>query len=119
MAAARHRRFIYIAMGDYAASSEGEGRTVLRHRGGGIVRIRPDGTGSSSSSKARAHYDVAVSPTLDIFTRDNTTTAALERPSQLQPPGAQWLPDAFVNFVEDHPTLADYGGGSRAARSGR
>ncbi len=46
---------------------------MIKNRGGGIVRIRPDGTGLEIVSRGQRNiYDVAVSPTLDLFTRDNT-----------------------------------------------
>ena len=109
--------FIYIAMGDYGCvEAKAKDGTVLRHRGGGIVRIRPDGTGLELVVEGtRNILDVAVSPTLDIFTRDNTNDGGgwNDRLS-FNPPGAHMgYPTLFVNFVEDHlQPLADYGGGS-------
>ncbi len=109
--------FIYIAMGDYGCvEAKAKDGTVIKHRGGGIVRIRPDGTGLELVVEGtRNIYDVAVSPTLDIFTRDNTNDGGgwNDRLS-FNPPGAHMgYPTLFVNFVEDHlQPLADYGGGS-------
>ena len=65
------------------------------------MRIRPDGTGSNSSSRALLRiYDVALSPTLDIFTRDNTNDGGgwNDRVS-FHPPGAHMgYPMLFTEF---------------------
>lgn len=109
--------FIYIAMGDYGCiNAKGKDGKTLTHRGGGIVRIRPDGTGLELVVEGtRNIYDVAVSPTLDIFTRDNTNDGGgwNDRLS-FHPPGAHMgYPMLFKNFNEDMiETMADYGGGS-------
>jgi putative heme-binding domain-containing protein len=109
--------FIYIAMGDYGCvNARGKDGTTLTHRGGGIIRIRPDGTGLELVVEGtRNIYDVAVSPTLDLFTRDNTNDGGgwNDRLS-FNPPGAHLgYPMLFKNFHEDMiDTLADFGGGS-------
>lgn len=109
--------FIYIAMGDYGCiNAKGKDGKTLTHRGGGIVRIRPDGTGLELVVEGtRNIYDVSVSPTLDIFTRDNTNDGGgwNDRLS-FHPPGAHMgYPMLFKNFNEDMvETLADFGGGS-------
>ena len=109
--------FIYIAVGDYgftkAVAKDG---TTLSMRGGGIVRIRPDGTGFEIISHGQRNiYDVAVSPTLDIFTRDNTNDGGgWNVRLSFVPPGAHMgYPYLFKNFAEDRfDALADLGGGS-------
>ena len=109
--------FIYIAVGDYgftkAVAKDG---TTLSMRGGGIVRIRPDGTGFEIVSRGQRNiYDVAVSPTLDLFTRDNTNDGGgWNVRLSFVPPGAQMgYPYLFKNFAEDiFQPLADLGGGS-------
>ncbi len=109
--------FIYIAVGDYgftkAVAKDG---TTLSMRGGGIVRIRPDGTGFEIVSRGQRNiYDVAVSPTLDLFTRDNTNDGGgwNVRLSHVPPGAHMGYPTLFKNFPEDMiPALADYGGGS-------
>lgn len=109
--------FIYIAMGDYGCiNAKGKDGKTLTHRGGGIVRIRPDGTGLELVVEGtRNIYDVSVSPKLDIFTRDNTNDGGgwNDRLS-FHPPGAHMgYPMLFKNFNEDMiETMADYGGGS-------
>ncbi len=109
--------FIYIAVGDYgftkAVAKDG---TTLSMRGGGIVRIRPDGTGFEIVSRGQRNiYDVAVSPTLDLFTRDNTNDGGgWNVRLSFVPPGAHMgYPYLFKNFAEDRfDALADLGGGS-------
>ena len=66
--------FLYIACGDYGATNAvGKDGTTLQLHGGGIVRVRPDGTGLELVSHGQRNiYDVAVSPEMDFFTRDNT-----------------------------------------------
>lgn len=109
--------FIYIAVGDYgftkAVAKDG---TALSNRGGGIVRIRPDGTGFEIVSRGQRNIlDVAISPTLDLFTRDNTNDGGNWNVRlSFVPPGAHMgYPYLFKNFAEDSlDALADFGGGS-------
>jgi putative heme-binding domain-containing protein len=109
--------FIYIAVGDYGyTSARAKDGTVISNRGGGIVRVRPDGTGLEIVSRGQRNiYDVAVSPTLDLFTRDNTNDGGgWDVRLSFVPPGAHMgYPYLFKNFAEDMvQPLADYGGGS-------
>ncbi|HEV7867412.1 MAG TPA: hypothetical protein VGO90_07005, partial [Chthoniobacteraceae bacterium] len=109
--------FIYIAVGDYgftkAVAKDG---TTLSMRGGGIVRVRPDGTGFEIISRGQRNiYDVAISPTLDLFTRDNTNDGGgwNVRLSHVPPGAHMGYPTLFKNFAEDIvQPLADFGGGS-------
>jgi putative heme-binding domain-containing protein len=109
--------FIYIAMGDYGCiGAKGKDGRTLTHRGGGVVRIRPDGTGLELVTEGtRNIYDVAVSPTLDIFVRDNTNDGGgwNDRVSFLPPGAHMGYPFLFKNFTEDMlDAMADFGGGS-------
>jgi putative heme-binding domain-containing protein len=109
--------FIYVAVGDYGfTSAKAKDGTTLSNRGGGIVRVRPDGTGFEIVSRGQRNiFDVAVSPTLDLFTRDNTNDGGgWDVRLSFVPPGAHMgYPYLFVNFAEDMvKPLADYGGGS-------
>ncbi|MEO8350825.1 MAG: c-type cytochrome [Chthoniobacteraceae bacterium] len=109
--------FIYIAMGDYGSiGAKGKDGRTLTHRGGGIVRIRPDGTGLELVAEGtRNIYDVAISPTMDLFTRDNTNDGGgWDVRLSFVPPGAHMgYPTLFKNFSEDMlQPMADYGGGS-------
>ncbi len=109
--------FIYIAVGDYGfVNAKAKDGTTLTNRGGGIVRIRPDGTGFEIVSRGQRNiYDVAVSPTLDLFTRDNTNDGGgwNVRLSYVPPGAHMGYPYLFKNFPEDMlEPLADLGGGS-------
>ncbi len=109
--------FIYVAVGDYgftkAVAKDG---TTLSMRGGGIVRVRPDGTGFEIVSRGQRNiYDVAISPTMDLFTRDNTNDGGgWDVRLSFVPPGSHMgYPYLFKNFPEDMlQPIADYGGGS-------
>ena len=66
--------WIYIAVGDYGAvKATGKDGRSLAMRGGGIVRVRPDGSGMERVVwNTRNILSVAISPTMELFTRDNT-----------------------------------------------
>ncbi|HEY2342369.1 MAG TPA: HEAT repeat domain-containing protein, partial [Chthoniobacteraceae bacterium] len=109
--------WIYIACGDYGAvkATGKDGRSIAM-RGGGIVRIRPDGTGLEQVVwGTRNILAVAISPELELFTRDNTNDGDdwNDRLSH-NPFGAQMgYPTLFRNFSDEIiPTMVDYGGGS-------
>ena len=109
--------FIYIAVGDYGfINAKAKDGTTLTMRGGGIVRIRPDGTGFEIVSRGQRNiYDVAVSPTLDLFTRDNTNDGGgWDVRLSFVPPGAHMgYPTLFKNFGDEIvQPLAVLGGGS-------
>lgn len=109
--------FIYVAVGDYGfTSAKAKDGTTLSCRGGGIVRVRPDGTGFETVSRGQRNiYDVAISPTLDLFTRDNTNDGGgWDVRLSFVPPGVHMgYPYLFKNFPEDMvQPLADLGGGS-------
>ncbi len=109
--------WIYIACGDYGApKAVGKDGRSLSLRGGGILRIRPDGTGMERVvTGTRNILAVAIAPTLDLFTRDNTNDGDdwNDRLS-FNPVGAQMgYPSLFRNFADEIiPTMIDYGGGS-------
>ncbi len=109
--------WIYIAIGDYgfldAIGRDGE---HLHHRGGGIVRVRPDGSELEMfATGLRNIYDVAIDPTLNIFTRDNTNDGDGwdVRLSHIIHGANYGYPSLYKNFTDEiMPPLADYGGGS-------
>ncbi len=109
--------WIYIACGDYGAvMAKGKDGREFPMRGGGIVRIRPDGTGLEQVVwGTRNILAVAISPELELFTRDNTNDGDdwNDRLSH-NPFGAQMgYPTLFRNFSDEIiPTMVDYGGGS-------
>ncbi|MBX2926073.1 MAG: c-type cytochrome [Chitinophagaceae bacterium] len=109
--------WIYIAVGDFgfhdATDRSGRKLTML---GGGIVRVRPDGTEMEVYSHGlRNIYDVAIDPYMNIFTRDNTNDGGgwnIRFSHQLQT-GEYGYPLLFKHFTEEIiPALEDLGGGS-------
>ena len=109
--------WIYIAVGDYGAvKATGKDGRSFAMRGGGVVRVRPDGSGMEQVVfGTRNVLSVALSPTMEIFARDNTNDGDdwNDRLSHF-PFGAQMgYPVLFRNFPEEIiPTMVDFGGGS-------
>lgn len=109
--------WLYIAGGDFGfMDAVGTDGRHLQHRGGGVIRLRPDGSGLEVyATGTRNILEVSVSPTMEIFARDNTND------------GGGWdvrfhhfvggenhgYPRLFKNFNEECiQPLAIYGGGS-------
>jgi len=109
--------WIYIAMGDFGAfhAVEKDGTTV-QIRGGGVARVRPDGTGLERYSWGQRNiYDVAIDPLMNVYTRDNTNDGDNwnDRLSYIVPTANYGYPSLFMNFKGEFvDCLADYGGGS-------
>ncbi len=109
--------WIYIAVGDFgfADAIDREG-TTLTHLGGGIVRVRPDGTEMELfTTGMRNIYDVAIDPFMNVFTRGNTNDGGgwNVRFSHHIQSGEYGYPRLFVNFADEIiPALQDLGGGS-------
>ncbi|MHC4880875.1 MAG: DUF7133 domain-containing protein, partial [Planctomycetota bacterium] len=109
--------WLYIAVGDFGfMEAEGTDGRKLQMRGGGVVRVRPDGTELETySDGTRNILEVAVDPLLNGFTRDNTNDGGgwdirLHHFSGLENHG---YPRLFRNFGDEIiQPLADYGGGS-------
>jgi putative heme-binding domain-containing protein len=109
--------WIYIAVGDFgfhdAVDRTGKKMTML---GGGIVRVRPDGTEMEVYTHGlRNIYDVAIDPYMNIFTRGNTNDGGgwnIRFSHQIQS-GEYGYPVLFKHFTEEIiPALVDVGGGS-------
>jgi hypothetical protein len=109
--------WIYIAVGDFgfhdAIDRSGKKLTML---GGGIVRVRPDGTELEIFSHGtRNIYDVAIDPYMNVFTRDNTNDGGgwnIRFSHHLQS-GEYGYPVLFQHFTDEIlPALVDVGGGS-------
>ncbi len=109
--------WLYLAIGDFGfMEAEGADGRKLQFRGGGVLRVRSDGTGLEVFSRGtRNILEVAVSPLLDAFARDNTNDGGgwdtrLHHFTGLEHHG---YPSFFKNFSDEiiRP-LADYGGGS-------
>ncbi|MCG2460266.1 c-type cytochrome [Flavobacteriaceae bacterium F89] len=109
--------WIYIAVGDFGFhnATDREG-TKLTQLGGGIVRVRPDGTEMEVYNHGmRNIYDVAIDPFMNIFTRGNTNDGGgwnVRFTHQIQ--SAEYgYPMLFKNFTDEIiPALIDVGGGS-------
>jgi putative membrane-bound dehydrogenase-like protein len=109
--------WLYLAIGDFGfMEAEGTDGRKLQLRGGGVVRVRPDGTGLELySNGTRNILEVAVDPLLNGFTRDNTNDGGgwdirLHHFTGFEDHG---YPRLYMNFrSEIIEPLADYGGGS-------
>lgn len=109
--------WIYVAVGDYGfiEATAKDGKT-LQFKGGGVVRVRPDGTDLEVYCKGlRNICDIAIDPTMNIFTRDNTNDGGGWdiRLSHIIQSANYGYPSLYKNFNREiMPPLADYGGGS-------
>lgn len=109
--------WLYAAIGDFGfMKAEGTDGRTLQLRGGGVVRVRPDGTGLEIySAGTRNILEAAISPLLDGFARDNTNDGGgwntrFHHFSGLEDHG---YPRLYKNFADEAvKPLADYGGGS-------
>ena len=109
--------WIYIATGDFgckhAVAKDG---TELTFHGGGILRIRPDGSGLEVYSWGHRNiYDVSVDPLGNVFTRDNTNDGDNwnDRLAYIVPTGYYGYPSRFMHFPGEFiDCLNDYGGGA-------
>ncbi len=109
--------WLYVAVGDFGMpAAKGTDGTVYTLFGGGVVRVRPDGSEMEPYALfCRNICDVAISPTLDMFARDNTNdgkgwNTRLHHFVQYANHG---YPKFYHNFKDEMLTpLADYGGGS-------
>ena len=109
--------FLYIAGGDFGfMNARGTDGTTLTHRGGGVIRVRPDGTGLELySTGTRNILEVAISPEMDLFARDNTNDGGGwdVRFHHFTGGDDHGYPRLYKNFADECiPPLADYGGGS-------
>jgi len=108
--------WLYIGVGDYGIKeAKGkDGRTIVQ-RGGGIVRVRPDGTELEVyCTGLRNPFDIAIDPFLNLFTRDNTNDGAGwdTRVSLLMQTAHYGYTQLFANFTDEiMPTLGTFGGG--------
>jgi putative membrane-bound dehydrogenase-like protein len=109
--------WLYLAIGDFGfMEAEGTDGRKLQLRGGGVVRVRPDGTGLELYTHGtRNILEVAMDPLLNGFSRDNTNDGGgwdirLHHYTGMDDHG---YPRLYMNFNEEViQPLADYGGGS-------
>lgn len=108
--------WLYIGVGDYGIKEARgkDGRRVVL-RGGGVVRVRPDGTELEVyCSGLRNPFDLAIDPYLNVFTRDNTNDGAGwdVRVSLLKQSALYGYTQLFANFTDEiMPTLGAFGNG--------
>ncbi len=109
--------WLYLAIGDFGfREATGADGRKLQLRGGGVVRVRPDGTGLELYSRGtRNILEVGLDPLLNGFARDNTNDGGgwdvrLHHFTGLEDHG---YPNLYKNFADEAVApLADYGGGS-------
>ena len=109
--------WLYIAVGDYGfLDARGTDGKSLRMRGGGIVRVRPDGSGLEVFvCGLRNICDVALDSSLNAFTRDNTNDGGgwNVRLHHVFATAHCGYPSLYKHFSDEIVApLADYGGGS-------
>lgn len=109
--------WIYAAIGDFGfMEAIGTDGRKVQLRGGGVIRVRPDGSGLELwAYGTRNIYEVAVGPLLEAVARDNTNDGGgwdvrFHHFSGMTDHG---YPRLFKNFSDENiQPLADYGGGS-------
>ena len=109
--------WIYVAVGDFGVfGATGADGAKLTMRGGGIVRVRTDGSGLEVYAHGmRNIYDIAIDPAMNIFTRDNTNDGdGWNDRLTYSPPGAyHGYPSRYKRFKDEIvDCLIDFGGGS-------
>ena len=109
--------WLYAAIGDFGfLEATGTDGRKLQMRGGGVVRFRPDGSGLEAWAEGtRNILEVAVSPELEGFARDNTNDGGGwdVRFHHFSGRTQHGYPRLFKNFPDEIlQPLADYGGGS-------
>ena len=108
--------WIYIAVGDYGFHrAKGKDGTTLSQRGGGILRVRPDGKELEVFAIGlRNPFAIAIDPYMNLFTMDNTNDGAGwdVRVSQLFESADFGYSQRFANFPDEiMPPLGAYGQG--------
>ncbi len=108
--------WLYIGVGDYGIKeARGKDSATITLRGGGVVRVRPDGTELEIyCTGLRNPFDLAIDPFLNLFARDNTNDGAGwdTRVSHLMQSAEYGYPRLFANFTDEiMPTLGTFGGG--------
>lgn len=108
---------IYISVGDKGIQkATGSDGTSITLEGGGVVRMRPDGSRLEVfSSGTRNHLDVAMDHLDNIFTYDNTDDGLgwWTRFTHHIPTGYYGYPYDYLNRRERHlPRISEHGGGS-------
>jgi putative membrane-bound dehydrogenase-like protein len=106
--------WLYIGVGDYGIKeAKGKDDRTIVLRGGGVVRVRPDGTELEIyCTGLRNPFDLGIDPFLNMFTRDNTNDGAGwdTRVSLLRQSALYGYTQLFANFTDEiMPTLGTFG----------
>jgi putative heme-binding domain-containing protein len=109
--------WLYVAVGDYGfVKAVGADGHEIQLRGGGNVRVRPDGTDLEIYTRGtRNDYDLAIDPYLNLFARGNTNDGGgFDIRLYHFVAGTNFgYPSLFRNFSDEVvPPIADYGTGS-------
>ncbi len=109
--------WLYISVGDFGATpAKGTDGSTCTLQGGGVLRVRPDGSHLEPYAlMVRNICDTAISPELDLFSRDNTNDGKgwNTRFHHYTALGDHGYPRLYQNFADEAiKPLADYGGGS-------
>jgi putative heme-binding domain-containing protein len=109
--------WLYLAIGDFGVpDAVGKDGQHLTHRGGGVLRVRPDGTELEVFAyHTRNIMDVSQDPLLDGFIYDNTNDGDgwNSRMSYAVGGADMGYPSLYQRFERQLlPTLHDFGGGS-------
>jgi putative membrane-bound dehydrogenase-like protein len=108
--------WLYIGVGDYGIrEAKGKDGKTITLRGGGVVRVRPDGTELEIyCTGLRNPFDLAIDPFLNLYTRDNTNDGGGwdTRVSLLKQSAHYGYTQLFANFTDETmPTLGTFGNG--------
>lgn len=109
--------WLYISVGDKGVlSAKGADGRKVQLNGGGILRVRPDGTDAEIYCVGlRNTMDVGIDPELNVFMRDNTNDGGgwNVRSTHIWQGGQYGYPNLYKNYVEEMlPCMDDHGGGS-------
>jgi putative heme-binding domain-containing protein len=109
--------WLYISVGDFGfVDAEGTDGKKLTFYGGGIARVRPDGSELEMFVHGtRNVYDVAIDPFMNVFSRENTNDGVgwWVRFSHYIQSGEYGYPCLYKNFIDEMiPALGMYGSGS-------
>jgi putative heme-binding domain-containing protein len=109
--------WIYVAIGDFGfVNATGTDGTQLTMYGGGVARVRPDGTELETYCHGlRNIYDISIDPRMNMFTRGNTNDGGgwnVRFIHEIQS-GEYGYPVLYKRYTNEMiPALIDVGGGS-------
>jgi putative membrane-bound dehydrogenase-like protein len=109
--------WMYVSVGDKGIQKAvGKDKSTITLEGGGVVRMRPDGTRLQVfSTGTRNHLDVAMDKYDNIFTYDNTDDGLgwWTRLTHHVQGGYYGYPYDYLHHPERHlPRISEHGGGS-------